>query len=237
MTTGAPSFDRSLAREGRARLGLGAGRTGALGDRLFRGVTLLFAAAILALLVAIFLVLFNDARAALGRFGLRFVTGQVWDPQGQVFGVLPYIYGTFFTSLIALLLATPVAVGAALFIVEYAPAWLRSPVSFAVELLAAIPSVSYGRWGFFVLGPFMRTHVERGFKGARGDMPVLGALVQGPPIGKDMLVAGVIRAIMILPTIMSVSREVIATVPNTQREGVLALGATKWETIKGPVMP
>ena len=237
MTSGVPPYDRSLAREGRARLGLGAGRSGAIGDRLFRGVTILFAAAILALLVAIFLVLFNDARAALGRFGLRFVTGQVWDPQGQVFGVLPYIYGTLFTSLIALLLATPVAVGAALFIVEYAPAWLRSPVSFAVELLAAIPSVIYGLWGFFVLGPFMRTHVERGLKGALGDLPALGALVQGPPIGKDMLVAGVILAIMVLPTIMSVAREVLNTVPDTQREGMLALGATKWETIRGAVLP
>src|SRR5215210_8085718 len=98
MTTGAPTFERSPARESRARLGLGAGRTGARGDRLFRGVTLLFAAAILALLVAIFLVLFNDARAALGRFGLGFVTGQVWNPQEQVFGVLPYLYGTLFTS-------------------------------------------------------------------------------------------------------------------------------------------
>ncbi len=237
MTTGAPSFDRSLGRGGRAGTSLVAGRSGAIGDRLFRGITILFAAAILALLATIFLVLFNDARTALGRFGLGFVTGQEWNPQAQVFGALPYIYGTVFTSVIALLLATPVAVGAALFIVEYAPAWLRHPVSFTVELLAAIPSVIYGLWGFFVLGPFMRGRVERGLKNALDDVPVLSALVQGPAIGKDMLVAGVILAIMILPTIMSVSREVLNTVPDTQREGMLALGATKWETIRSAVLP
>ena len=237
MTTGVPPVDRPLGRGGRAGTSLVAGRSGAIGDRLFRGITILFAAAILALLVTIFLVLFNDARAALGRSGLGFVTGQEWNPQAQVFGALPYIYGTIFTSVIALLLATPVAVGAALFIVEYAPGWLRSPVSFTVELLAAIPSVIYGLWGFFVLGPFMRGRVERGLKSALDDVPVLSALVQGPAIGKDMLVAGVILAIMILPTIMSVSREVLNTVPDTQREGMLALGATKWETIRSAVLP
>jgi len=170
-------------------------------------------------------------------FGLRFITGQVWDPQRPIFGVLPYIYGTLVTSFIGLLIATPLAVGAALYIVEYAPPWLRTPVAFTVELLAAIPSIIFVLWGFFVLGPFLRDHVERPLKGAIGGVPVLDQLVKGPAIGKDFLVAGVILAIMILPTIMSVAREVIRTVPDTQREGMLALGATKWETIRGAVLP
>ena len=226
-----------VAASARRRLALRGGRLGGLGDRLFRGLTVAFAAGILALLGLIVLVLFNDARAALVRFGLRFVTGQVWDPQGPVFGVLPYIYGTLFTSFIGLLIATPLAVGAALYIVEYAPPWLRTPVAFTVELLAAIPSIIFGLWGFFVLGPFLRDHVERPLKGALGGVPVLDQLVKGPAIGKDFLVAGVILAIMILPTVMSVAREVIRTVPDTQREGMLALGATKWETIRGAVLP
>jgi phosphate transport system permease protein len=213
------------------------GRGGAIGDPLFRGLTVMFAGGIVALLAAVILILFNDSRAALGRYGLRLITGQVWNPQAEVFGLLPYIFGTLYTSLIGLLLATPVAIGAALFIVEYAPAWLRGPVAFIVELLAAIPSIIYGLWGFFVLGPFMRQFLERPMKNAFSGVPGLNQFVAGPAIGKDMLTAGVILAIMILPTIMSVAREVISTVPDTQREGMLALGATKWETIRGAVLP
>lgn len=238
MVIGTSIRERGRAGAAEGRIDLRGGRGQALGDRLFRGTTLVFATALLALLAAIFLILFNDARTALSRFGLSFITGQVWNPQTNVYGILPYIYGTFFTSTIALLLATPLAIGAALYIVEYAPSWLRTPVSFTVELLAAIPSVIYGLWGFFVLVPFMRDRVERGFlKPVFGNIPVLDQFVQGPAIGKDILTAGVILAIMILPTIMSVSREVINTVPDTQREGMLALGATKWETIRGAVLP
>jgi phosphate transport system permease protein len=229
MAVGALPARRPIALRG--------GRLGGLADRLFHGLTVAFAAGILVLLGLIVLILFNDARAALVRFGLRFITGQVWDPQQPIFGVLPYIYGTLVTSFIGLLIATPLAVGAALYIVEYAPPWLRTPVAFTVELLAAIPSIIFGLWGFFILGPFLRDHVERQLKGALGGVPVLDQLVMGPAIGKDFLVAGVILAIMILPTIMSVAREVIRTVPDTQREGMLALGATKWETIRGAVLP
>lgn len=216
-----------------------AGRRGASGaDPLFRGITIALAGVILMLLVAIFVILFNDARAALASYGIGLITGRVWNPQQQVFGILPYIYGTVYTSFIGLLIATPIAIGAALFIVEYAPNWLRGPISFVVELLAAIPSIIYGLWGFFVLGPFLRDHVERPIlKNVLQNVPGLNQLVQGPAIGKDILVAGVILAIMILPTIMSVAREVIATVPGTQREGMLALGATRWEMIKGAVLP
>ena len=152
------------------------GRGSALGDRAFRGVAFVFAAAILVLLATIFVVLFIDARVALFKEGLRFITGQVWNPTDEVFGALPYIYGTIFTSMIGLLIATPIAVGASLYIVEYAPSWLRTPVSFVVELLAVIPSVIYGFWGLAVLAPFLRDRVERPLKTAFGEVPGLSAL-------------------------------------------------------------
>ncbi|HET8632180.1 MAG TPA: phosphate ABC transporter permease subunit PstC [Thermomicrobiales bacterium] len=224
------------ARAGAPRLALG-GRRAAPGDALFRGLAVACAAAVPALLAAIALVLLNDARGAFARFGLGFLSGQVWDPVQQVFGVLPYIYGTLVTSLLALLIATPLALAAALYVVEYAPPWLRAPVGFTVELLAAIPSIIFGLWGIFVLGPFLRDHVERPLKAVLGPAPGLDQLVQGPAIGRDFLVAGVILAIMILPTIMSVAREIIRAVPDAQREGLLALGATRWETIRGAVLP
>lgn len=236
MATDAAAGERGARRDARWLL-RGGRRSWVTGDRLFRSATVLLAAGIIALLGALALVLFNDARAALVAFGPRFVIGQVWDPPHEIFQILPYIFGTLFTSLIALVLCTPVALGAALFIVEYAPAWLRAPVSFIVELLAAIPSIIYGLWGFFVLTPFMRTYPERWLKTVLGGVPGLNQLVEGPAIGKDMLTAGVILAIMILPTVMSVSREVIQTVPDTQREGMLALGATKWETVRNAVLP
>lgn len=227
---------RPRARAVGAIISSGRGASGA--DTIFRGTTVVLAGAILALLAAIFVVLFVDARSALARYGLDLITGRVWNPQQEIFGILPYIYGTIYTSLIGLLIATPIAIGAALFIVEYAPQWLRGPVSFVVELLAAIPSIIYGLWGFFVLGPFLRDHVERPIlKNTLENVPGLKQLVSGPAIGKDILTAGVILSIMILPTIMSVAREVIATVPGTQREGMLALGATRWEMIKGAVLP
>jgi phosphate transport system permease protein len=235
MATGAGVRGRPPGEAG--RLVISGGRSRALGDRIFRGTTAVFAGIILTLLVLITLTLLSDSRAAIARFGLRFITGQVWDPQRDTFGVLPYIYGTVFSSAIALLLAVPIAVGAALFIDEYAPVWLRTPVSFVVELLGAIPSIIYGLWGFFVLGPFMRNTIEKWLKTGLGDIPVVQELVKGNPIGKDVLVAGTILSIMILPTVMSVSREVIASVPDTQREGMLALGATKWETIRSAVIP
>jgi phosphate transport system permease protein len=183
------------------------------------------------------LLLFVDASLALGRFGVSFLTTSVWDPVHEQFGVLPYVYGTVVTSVLALMIATPVGVGAALYIVEYAPSWFRGPVSFMVELLAAIPSIIYGLWGFFILAPAMRYQVEPFFKQLTAPIPILSGLFSGPAIGKDLLTGGVILAIMILPTIMAVSREVIQTVPSTQREGLLALGATKWEMIAGAVLP
>jgi phosphate transport system permease protein len=212
-------------------------RTTGRGDRIFELGAMFAALFVLALLGAIIVMLFIDARHAISRFGLSFLYTTTWDPVFRTFGAAGFIYGTIVTSFIALLIATPIAAGAALFIVEYAPGWLRKPVSFTVEMLAAIPSIIYGLWGFFVLAPIMRDRVEPFLQTYFGPIPVVGALFGGVPYGKDLLTAGVILAIMILPTIMAVSREIIQTVPDTQREGMLAIGATKWETIRHAVLP
>jgi phosphate transport system permease protein len=207
------------------------------GDRLFEGIVTTLAAAVPVLLAAIVVLLLVDALPAVQRFGLAFLTDSTWNPVAEQFGAAAYVYGTVVTSLIALLLAAPVGVGCALFVAEYAPLWLRGPVSFVIELLAAIPSIIYGLWGFFILAPVMRGAVEPFVKNVLGPLPVLGGLVAGPVVGRDLLVAGVILAIMILPTITAVSREVLRAVPDTQREGMLALGATKWETLQKAVLP
>ncbi|HYW87360.1 MAG TPA: phosphate ABC transporter permease subunit PstC [Chloroflexota bacterium] len=207
------------------------------GDRVFEGVVSLVSACVPLLLLGIIVLLLLDALPALVRFGGTFLTQTSWDPVKEEFGAAAYIYGTVVTSLIALLLAAPVGVGCALFIAEYSPLWLRAPVSFLIELLAAIPSIIYGLWGFFILAPIMRGAVEPLLKNSLGNVPVLGALFSGPAVGRDLLVAGVVLSIMILPTITAVSREILRAVPDTQREGMLALGATKWETIRKAVVP
>jgi phosphate transport system permease protein len=209
----------------------------ARGDRLFETAASALATTAPALLVAIAVLLLFDALPALQRFGLTFLTDSTWNPVGERFGAAAYVFGTVVTSLLAVLLAAPIGVGCALFIAEYAPAGLRAPASFLIELLAAIPSVIYGLWGFFVLAPVMRSAVEPFLKSTVGTLPVVGALFSGPAVGRDLLVAGVILAIMILPTVTTISREVVRAVPNTQREGMLALGATKWETIQRAVLP
>jgi phosphate transport system permease protein len=214
-------------------LGTGSNR----GDRVFESLTMATAVAIPGVLAAIIVLLLIDAWPALQRFGGSFLTHTTWDPVQERFGAAAYVYGTVVTSVIALLLAAPVGIGCALFIAEYAPLRLRAPVSFLIELLAAIPSIIYGLWGFFVLAPIMRGGVEPFLKNTLGNVPVVGALFAGPAVGRDLLVAGVILAIMILPTITAVSREILRAVPDTQREGMLALGATKWETIQKAVLP
>jgi phosphate transport system permease protein len=206
-------------------------------DPIFRALVTGIGGLVIVGLVGLVALLVVDSWPSIERYGVGFITSSSWDPVKEEFGAWPYVYGTLFSSLLALLIATPVAVGAALFLAEYAPPWLRNPVSFLVELLAAIPSIIYGLWGFFVLAPVMRAAVEPTLKSILAPIPGLNVLVQGPVLGRDMLVAGVILAIMILPTIMSVAREVFLTVPNTQREGMIGLGATKWETITWAVLP
>jgi len=212
------------------------------GDRVFSKIIGSASAFVILLLSLLVFLLFYDSLESIRRFGFSFIFGSDWNPietelNPISFGALPFIFGTIVTSVLALLLATPLAVGSALFIVEYAPLWLGKIVSFIIELLVAIPSVAYGIWGLFVLVPIMRDVVEPALKNILGPIPVLGLLVEGPPIGQDLLTGSVILAIMILPTILSVSREIIKNVPRLQKEGMLALGATKWEVLTGAVLP
>jgi phosphate transport system permease protein len=207
------------------------------GDRCFELTTAGTAGAAIATLGALGLLLVYYGWPSIVRFGPSFFTTTDWDPVAERFGAAHLVYGTAVTSAVALLLAAPIGVGAALFIAEYAPSWLADPVSFVVELLAVIPSIVYGLWGFFVLAPFMRASVEPALRDSIGRVPIVGTLFSGPILGKDLLVAGVILAIMVLPTVTAVSREVLRAVPDTQREGMLALGATKWEAIRHAVLP
>jgi phosphate transport system permease protein len=208
---------------------------GGVGDRIYDVVITAFAVAVPVLLLLIFGVVTVAAWPALKTFGLSFLTSSEWDPVRNKFGAAPAIYGTLVSSFLALLLATPLALGVAIFLSEYAPWWVRRPVAFAVDLLAAIPSVVYGLWGIFVLVPILRSYVMPFLR----DTLHLGAtpFFSGPAYGPSMLAAGVILAIMILPYISAVSREVMMAVPRSQREAALALGATRWEMIRGSVLP
>ncbi len=207
------------------------------GDKVFRGVLSFAAIGMIVLLAGVIILLFIDARPAIERYGFSFLVSSDWDPVFENFGAAPYIFGTVVTSVIALALATPFAVGAALFISEYAPRGIGTVLSFIIELLVAIPSVGFGLWGLFVLAPFMRSVVDPFLRKTIGPIPIIGELFKGQTIGQDLLTASVILAIMILPTILSISREIIAQVPRLQKEGMLALGATKWETLQKAVLP
>ena len=206
-----------------------------IGDRAYRIVITAFALLIPILLLLIAWEIGVAGWPAFRQFGVGFLASSTWDPVRGVFGAAPAIYGTLVSSLVALLIATPLALGVALFLSEFAPPWLRQPVAFFVDLLAAIPSVVYGLWGIFVLLPVLRAHVMPFLR----DTLHLGAtpLFSGPAYGPSMLAAGIILAIMILPYISSVSREVLLAVPRSQREAALALGATRWEAIRGAVLP
>ena len=207
------------------------------GEFLFKNVVRLTAISMIVLLGGVIVLLFLDSRQAIAQFGFSFLYTSEWDPVFQNFGAAPYIFGTIVTSLLALLLATPFAVGGALFISEYAPKTIGGILSFIIELLVAIPSVGFGLWGLFVLAPFMRSTVDPFLRNVIGPIPIIGELFKGPTIGQDLLTASVILAIMILPTIMAISREIISQVPRLQKEGMLALGATDWEMLRKAVLP
>ncbi|WP_052693601.1 phosphate ABC transporter permease subunit PstC [Desulfosporosinus sp. I2] len=177
--------------------------------------------------------MYHSARPSIQKFGFSFIIGRVWDPVKEQFGALPFIYGTIVTSLIALLLAAPIGLSVAIFLNEMAISKVRTVIGFLVEMLAAIPSVVYGLWGIFVLAPWLRETVEPGLAKWLGFIPFF----KGTPVGFGMLAGGLILAIMILPTIAAISREVMAAVPNMHREAALALGATKWEMIRLAVLP
>ncbi len=202
------------------------------GDRFFRVLTRGGALTLLALVLAMVAVMARAALPSLRSFGWRFLVTSAWDPVTEHFGALPLMYGTIVSSLLALLIAVPLGIGAAIYLAELAPLWIRPPIAFLVEMLAAVPSVVYGLWGIFVLAPLLRTWVEPALGKALGFLP----LFQGASYGVGMLAAGLILAIMILPFITAVSREVLLAVPNTQREAALALGATRWETTRLAVL-
>ncbi len=203
------------------------------GDRVFKGLLMLGAVTIPLLLGFLVLELWRGARLAIGRFGFDFVTTSVWDPVAERFGAFSLIFGTLVSSLIALVIAVPLSLGVAIYLTEFAPRAVRQPVAFLIGLLAAIPSVVYGLWGIFVLVPLLRRSVFPLLRDAFGALP----LFQGPIYGPSMLAAGIILAIMVMPYVMSVSREVLMAVPNTQREASLALGATRWEAVITTVVP
>ncbi len=201
-------------------------------DAFFRFIILLSAVSVFAIVVLVVWELIDKSQLSLHQFGLKFFYGHDWDPVNGSFGAMPFIYGTLVSSFLALVLAVPLSVGVAVFITEMCPLGLRAIISFLVELLAAIPSVIYGLWAIFVLAPLLRDYVE----------PFLGktlgwtGLFTGPAYGLGMLAAGIILAIMIVPIIASITREVLVAVPQNQREAVLALGATRWEMIRMGVL-
>lgn len=215
----------------------GRARIGALVDRLFGGMARAAALLTLAMLLGILVSLFIGAWPAIERYGLGFLTSSVWDPVTGEFGGLVMIYGTIATSLIALLIAVPVSFGIALFLTELSPAWLKRPLGTAIELLAAVPSIVYGMWGLLVFGPILATFVQQPLQKLFGDVPYLGTLFAGPPVGIGILSAGIILAIMIIPFIAAVMRDVFDVTPPMLKESAYALGSTTWEVVFKVVLP
>jgi phosphate transport system permease protein len=203
------------------------------GDRVFRLVLTVAALLIPVLLGLLVYELWTGASLAVERFGLEFITSSSWDPVAEEFGAFPLMFGTLLSSLIALLIAVPLSLGVAIYLTEFAPKVVRQPVAFLIGLLAAIPSVVYGLWGIFVLIPVLRSTAFPLLRDIFGFLPFFQGAIYGP----SMLAAGIILAIMVMPYIMSVSREVLLAVPNTQREAALALGATRWEAVITAVVP
>ena len=201
-------------------------------DGSFRLLAILAAATILALIVLVGWVLYIGSGDSIHKFGWRFLVSSQWDPVTEIYGALPFIYGTLLSSVIALVIAVPLGVATALFLTEMAPQWMRQPVVTVIEMLAAVPSVIFGLWGIFVMIPWLRDHLFQWLKSTLGWLP----LFSGPVYGVSMLAGGIIVAIMILPIITSVSREILRSVPNLQREAAYALGATHWEVIRIAVL-
>jgi phosphate transport system permease protein len=201
-------------------------------DVVFRNGLLICSLSIIAVMVLFFYELTSRSKLSIAKFGFGFFTGTTWDPVAGSFGALPFVYGTLLSSLVALILAVPLAVGVAVFVTELCPRFLRGIISFTVELLAAIPSVIYGLWGIFVLAPILRNHVQPWLSKYLG----WTGFFDGPAYGIGMLAAGIILAIMIIPIVASITREVLVAVPQSQREAVLALGATRWEMVRMAVL-
>jgi phosphate transport system permease protein len=206
-------------------------------DFIFHKVTMLFAATVLLVLVGIIVSLVMGAAPAFRQFGPGFITAVEWDPVNDKYGALIAIVGTLSTSFIALLIAFPVSFGIALFLTEICPAWLRRPMGTAVELLAGVPSIIYGMWGLFVFAPLFADHVQPVLKATLGNVPFIGPLFSGPVMGIGILTAGLILAVMIIPFISSVMRDVFEIVPAVLKESAYGLGCTKWEVVRKVVLP
>jgi phosphate transport system permease protein len=208
-----------------------------LRERLFRGATFIAALLVLTLLGGVAVSLVQGAWPALAHFKLHFLTSAVWNPVTEKFGALAAVYGTIVTSLIALLIAIPVSFGIAIFLTELSPVWLKRPVGIAIELLAAVPSIIFGIWGLFVLAPILQRHVQPWLIDTLGPLPLVGRLFQGPPFGIGVLTAGIVLAVMVIPFVSAVMRDVFETVPDVLKESGYGLGATTWEVIWQVVVP
>ena len=206
-------------------------------DSLFALLTTSAAWLTLLMLVGIMISLVIGAWPAIQEFGLAFLWTSEWDPVQEKFGGLVMIYGTLMTSFIALLIAVPVSFGIALFLTEMSPGWLKRPLGTAIELLAAVPSIVYGMWGLLVFGPLLSQYVQMPLQGAFADVPVLGPLFSGPPVGIGILSAGIILAIMVIPFIASVMRDVFEVTPPMLKESAYGLGSTTWEVVWKVVLP
>jgi phosphate transport system permease protein len=206
-------------------------------DVWFRNSTLLFAVLVLAMLAGIIGSLVWGSLPVIEKFGLGFLTSVEWNPVTGEFGAFNAIFGTVITSLIALLIAVPISFGIAIFLTELCPVWLKRPLGTAVELLAAIPSIIYGMWGLFVFAPLFAKYVQPALSSTLGKVPVIGVLFQGPPMGIGMLTAGIILAVMVIPFIASVMRDVFEVVPSVLKESAYGLGATTWEVVRNIVLP
>ncbi len=212
-------------------------RGGPGGDSVFEWACRLAGVFVLVLLGAIIVELFIGALPAFRRFGLAFVWTELWDPVADEYGALVPIYGTVATAVLAILLAVPMAFGIAFFLTELAPGWLRRPVGTAVELLAAVPSIIFGMWGFFVIVPIMAQVVQPAVIDSVGELPLIGVLFAGPPFGTGILTAALILAVMIIPFVAATMRDVFATVPPVYKESAYGLGATRWEVMRSVVLP
>lgn len=201
-------------------------QTGTLGDKIFKTIMFIFASTILLMVAGMLYMMVTNSMPTISKFGIGFLTGREWKPAGEIFGALPFIYGTVVSSVIALIISVPISLGVAIFLTEQAPKKVATPIAFMVELLAAIPSVVYGLWGIFVLAPFIRNYLGVFLEKYLGFLPFF----QGRLTGIGMLTGGIILALMITPIITAVVRDVLLAVPVPQREAALALGATKWET-------
>ncbi len=210
---------------------------GTLGDRLFAALAHGAGVLVLVLLGGIIVSLFIGGLPAFRAFGANFLINPDWDPVKQIFGAAVPIYGTLVTSVLALLMAVPIAFGIAFWLTELAPPWLRRPVGTAVELLAAVPSIIYGMWGFFLIVPFMGSYVMPPLIDAFGGIPVIGVLFQGPPFGTGIFTAALILAVMVIPFIAATMRDVFQTVPAVYKESAYGIGCTTWEVMRSIVIP